>query len=209
MPIHSYNDIWPSAGRGVFLAPGAHLTGDVVLGDDVSFWFHTAARGDVHRIRIGSSTNVQDGSILHVSYQTHPLEIGDRVSIGHSAMVHGCVIESGALIGIGARVLDGACIEQEAQIGAGAVVAPGHRVPARSLALGVPARVVRPLTDAELANNRAISDRYVRLKDEYSQRLGSGWNRLEAVVESGPDTRAAGGIELTGNPPAETPQAQR
>lgn len=175
MPIHPYKQTWPRAGRGVFLAPSAHLTGDIVLGEDVSFWFHTAARGDVHRIRIGRETNVQDGTVLHVSYETHALEVGSRVSIGHSAVVHGCTIEGGALIGIGARVLDGALIEEEAQIGAGAVVAPGHRIPARMLALGIPARVTRPLTDSELANNRAISERYVRLKNEYLRDLGNGW----------------------------------
>lgn len=174
MPIYSYAGRTPRLGRGVFLAPSAHVTGDVELGDDVSFWFHTAARGDVHWIKIGDGTNVQDGTILHVSHQTHPLSIGAGVVIGHSAMVHGCTIEDSALIGIGARVLDGAVVEHHAQIGAGAVVTPGTRVPAGHLALGVPARVVRPLSDAERREIETIRDRYVQLKNTYTQELGDG-----------------------------------
>src|SRR5258708_27531736 len=119
MSIHSYQGRWPSLGARVFLAPGAHLVGDVTLGDDVSFWFHTAARGDVNFIRIGARTNIQDGTVLHVSYLTHPLVIGEGVVVGHQAVLHGCTVEDGALIGIGARVLDGAVVEQGAQIGAG------------------------------------------------------------------------------------------
>lgn len=161
-----------------FLAPDAHVTGDVVLGDDVSFWFATAARGDVHRIRVGNRTNIQDGTILHVSYRTHPLEIGDDVVIGHSAMVHGCVIENGVLVGIGARVLDGCVLEEGCQIGAGAVVAPGTRVPAGQLAMGVPAKVRRPLSEEERRAILGIADRYRLLKDEYLESLGDGLERV-------------------------------
>lgn len=175
MPIHLYRGLLPKLGERVFLAPSAHVAGDVELGDDVSFWFHTAARGDVNSISIGAGTNVQDGTVLHVTYRTHPLVIGAGVVIGHSAMVHGCTIEDGALVGIGARVLDGAVIEAGAQIGAGAVVAPGARVPAGHLALGVPARVVRPLTPEESRTIGEIRDRYVALKDEYRQALGPGF----------------------------------
>lgn len=143
------------------------MTGDVELGDDVSFWFHTVARGDVNFIRIGARTNIQDGSVLHVSHQTHSLIIGAGVVVGHHAVVHGCTIGDGALIGIGARVLDGAVVEAGAQIGAGAVVAPGHRIPAGHLALGIPARVVRPLTDEETRRIAETCDRYAALKEEY------------------------------------------
>ncbi len=175
MPIHPYRGREPRFGRGVFLAPSAVITGDIELGDDVSFWFHTAARGDVNWIKIGAGTNVQDGSILHVSYDTFPLEIGEGVVIGHAAVVHGCTIEDGALVGIGARVLDGAVIERGAQIGAGAVVTPGTRIPAGHLALGIPARVARPLTDEEQREIVRIRDRYVGLKAEYSQQIGRGY----------------------------------
>jgi carbonic anhydrase/acetyltransferase-like protein (isoleucine patch superfamily) len=174
MPIHPYQGRWPSLGARVFLAPGAHLAGDVTLGDDVSFWFHTVARGDVNFIRIGARTNIQDGTVLHVSHVRHSLVIGEGVVVGHQAVLHGCVVEDGALIGIGARVLDGAVVERGAQIGAGAVVAPGHRIAAGHLALGIPARVVRPLTDEETRRIAETCDRYAALKEHYREALGSG-----------------------------------
>jgi len=148
MPIHPYKDTRPRLGEGVFLAPSAVVTGDVELGDDVSFWFHTVARGDVHWIRIGAGTNVQDGTVLHVSHETHPLTIGAGVTVGHAAVLHGCTIEDHALIGIGARVLDGALVESFAQIGAGA--------------------------EKEKQNILDTRDRYVAIKDEYRRVLGAG-----------------------------------
>lgn len=174
MPLYPYRGQLPRLGKRVFLAPSAELVGDIEVGDDVSFWFHTAARGDVNTIRIGAGTNIQDGTILHVTQEEFPLAIGAGVVVGHSAVVHGCTIEDGALIGIGARVLDGAVVEAGAQVGAGAVVAPGKRVPAGHLVLGVPARVARPLSDEERRGIGDIRDRYIRLKDEYLEALGSG-----------------------------------
>lgn len=167
MPVYPYLERYPTLGERVFLAPGAAVIGDVVVGDDVSFWFQTVARGDVNSIRIGAGTNIQDGTVIHVTHETHPTTIGAGVVVGHSAVLHGCTIEDGALIGIGARVLDGAVVEAGAQVGAGAVVAPGHRVPAGHLVLGVPARVVRPLSDGERAAIGAIRDRYLALKERY------------------------------------------
>jgi len=161
-------------GERVFLAPSAEVAGDVEVGADASFWFHTAARGDVNWIRIGARTNVQDGAVLHVTHERHPLTVGSGVVIGHSAVLHGCTVEDGALVGIGARVLDGAVVESGAQIGAGAVVAPGARIPAHHLALGVPARVVRPLSDGERAAIPEIAERYVRLKEVYRAALAGG-----------------------------------
>jgi carbonic anhydrase/acetyltransferase-like protein (isoleucine patch superfamily) len=174
VPVHPFQGVWPRLGERVFLAPSAHLTGDVEAGDDVSFWFHTVARGDVHHIRIGARTNVQDGSVLHVTHETHPLLIGEGVVIGHAAVLHGCTVEDGALIGIGARVLDGAVVERGAQIGAGAVVTPGTRIAAHQLALGTPARVVRALSDGERAQIAGIAERYVRLAELYRAGL-SEW----------------------------------
>jgi gamma-carbonic anhydrase len=173
VPVYSFQGVWPRLGERVFLAPSAEVAGDVVLGDDVSFWFHTAARGDVHWIRVGHRTNVQDGVVLHVTHEAHPLAIGEGVVIGHAAVLHGCTVEDGALVGIGARVLDGAVVEEGAQVGAGAVVAPGTRIPAHQLALGVPARVVRPLSDGERAAIPAIAERYLRLKESYRQALAA------------------------------------
>ena len=171
MPVYPYQGVWPRLGARVFLAPSAELAGDVELGDDVSFWFHTAARGDVNWMRIGPRTNVQDGAVLHVTHDTHPLVVGAGVVIGHAAVLHGCTVEDGALVGIGARVLDGAVVETGAQIGAGAVVSPGTRIPAHHLALGVPARVTRPLSDGEREQIPAIAARYVTLKERYLEAL--------------------------------------
>ena len=172
MPIYPYLGKTPEFGERVFLAPSAELSGDITLGDDVSFWFHTVARGDVNWMRIGARTNVQDGAVLHVTHERHPLSIGAGVVIGHGAILHGCTVEDGALIGIGARVLDGAVVEAGAQVGAGAVVAPGMRVPAGMLMLGVPAKVVRPLTAAETEEIGRIAERYVQLKERYRAALG-------------------------------------
>jgi carbonic anhydrase/acetyltransferase-like protein (isoleucine patch superfamily) len=169
MPVHPYQGRMPRLGARVFLAPGAHVTGDVELGDDVSFWFHTVARGDVNFIRIGARTNIQDGSVLHVAHLHHPLVIGEGVVVGHAAVVHGCTVEDGALIGIGARVLDGAVVEAGAMVGAGAVVAPGHRIPAGHLALGIPARPVRRLTEDETRNIAETAARYAELKEHYRE----------------------------------------
>jgi gamma-carbonic anhydrase len=172
MPTLPFAGAPPRLGRRVFLAPSAVVTGDVELGDDVSFWFHTVARGDVHWIRIGARTNVQDGAVLHVSHRTHPLSVGSGVVVGHAAVLHGCTVEDGALIGIGARVLDGAVVESGAQIGAGAVVTPGTRIPAGHLALGLPAKAVRPLTPEEAGAIGTIAERYVGLKERYRQEIG-------------------------------------
>ncbi len=167
MPTLPYRGLVPRLGERVWLAPTAWVTGDVEVGDDVSFWFHSVARGDVHRIRVGSGTNVQDGAVLHVSYRTHALTIGRGVVIGHSAVVHGCTLEDDCLIGIGAKVLDGAVVETGAQVGAGALVAPGKVVPAGHLVMGVPAKVVRELADDEREAIRETARRYARLKEEY------------------------------------------
>lgn len=175
MPIHRYREVSPRLPPSAWLAPSAVLTGDVEVGEDVSFWFHTVARGDVNWMRIGAETNVQDGAVLHVTHERFPLTIGAGVVIGHGAIVHGCTLEDLCLIGIGARVLDGAVVESGAQVGAGAVVPPGMRVPAGMLVLGTPARVARPLRPEEIANIAEIRDRYRRLKEEYRRELGSGF----------------------------------
>jgi carbonic anhydrase/acetyltransferase-like protein (isoleucine patch superfamily) len=173
MPVFPYRGVEPTLGDRTFLAPDAVVTGDVATGEDVSFWFHTVARGDVNSIRIGDRTNIQDGAVLHVTHQAHSLEIGAGVVVGHAAVLHGCTIGDGALIGIGARVLDGAFVEPGAQVGAGAVVPPGAVVPAGYLALGVPARVVRSLTEAERESSGEIVARYVKLKEEYRESVTS------------------------------------
>lgn len=197
MPLHPFGKSRPRLGRRVFLAPWAVVTGNVELGDDVSFWFHTVARGDVHWIRIGARTNVQDGTVLHVTHETHPLTLGEGVVVGHAAVLHGCTVEDGALVGIGARVLDGAVVERGAQVGAGALVPPGARIPAGHLALGVPARVRRPLSEEESRAIGEIADRYVALKERYRETLGAG---TEIVPGEGADTGPGAGRPGAGEP---------
>ncbi|HEY4592881.1 MAG TPA: gamma carbonic anhydrase family protein, partial [Thermoanaerobaculia bacterium] len=125
----------------------------------------------------------------HVTHQRHPLAIGAGVVIGHAAVLHGCTVEDGALIGIGARVLDGAVVERGAQVGAGAVVAPGHRIPAGHLALGIPARVARPLTEEETLRIADTVDRYAALKEQYRKTLGSGTERHGTIETSRKETK--------------------
>ena len=175
MPILDYGGELPRLGRGTFVAPSAFLSGDLKTGVDCSFWFNVVARGDVHFIRIGERTNVQDGAVLHVTHERFPLQIGDEVVIGHGAIVHGCTLESRCLIGIGATVLDGAVVESGAQVGAGALVPPGMRVPSGSLVVGVPAKVLRPLSAEEVELIPEIAERYVRIKNDYCRTLGPGW----------------------------------
>ncbi len=159
----------PRLGSGVHLAPTAVVIGDVEIGRDSSVWFHTVIRGDVHRIRIGERTNVQDGCVLHVTGGVHPLLVGNDVSIGHRAVVHGCTVSDRVLVGIGAVVLDGARIGEESIVGAGAVVAEGASFPPRSLLLGVPARRTRDLTDQDLARILRTRDDYLRLAVAYRE----------------------------------------
>ena len=152
MPIHPYQDQLPRLGKRVFLAPSAHLSGDVEVGDDCSFWFSTVARGDVNWIRIGARTNVQDGTVLHVTHETHPLAIGadvvDRPLLRSSTAARS---RTAAWSASAPACSTARWSRRGAQVGAGAVVPPGMRVPAGQLALGVPARVVRPLSDEERA----------------------------------------------------------
>jgi carbonic anhydrase/acetyltransferase-like protein (isoleucine patch superfamily) len=156
----------------VFVASGARIIGDVEIGADASVWFNTVIRGDVHSIKIGRETNVQDGTVLHVTEGQHPLVIGERVTIGHMAMLHGCTVEDLALIGIGAIVLDGAVIGHEAFIGAGALVTPGVKIPPRTLCLGRPAKPVRDLRPDELAGLVESAKHYVEHGRTY--RLAQG-----------------------------------
>jgi carbonic anhydrase/acetyltransferase-like protein (isoleucine patch superfamily) len=156
-----YGDLTPRIDPSVFLAPGARIIGDVVISELCSIWYNVVIRGDVHWIRIGRETNVQDGSVLHVTHDTHPLEIGERVTIGHAVRLHGCTIEDETLIGIGAIVLDGARVERNAMVAAGALVPPGMVVPTGTLVTGVPARVRRELSAEERSNLAASAARYV------------------------------------------------
>jgi carbonic anhydrase/acetyltransferase-like protein (isoleucine patch superfamily) len=166
MIVRSYEGKEPRFGARVFIAANAAVIGDVVLGDDVSLWYSVTVRGDVNSIRIGARTNVQDNSTIHVHHERWAVEIADEVTIGHGAIVHGCTIGRAALIGMGARILDGASVGELALIGAGALVPEGMQVPPRMLALGVPARVIRPLSDDELTRLEQSWKNYVDYKEK-------------------------------------------
>jgi carbonic anhydrase/acetyltransferase-like protein (isoleucine patch superfamily) len=152
-----------------WLAPGVVVIGDVEIGAGTSVWFGSVVRGDVHSIRIGARSNLQDHVVVHVTAGHFATEIGDDVTVGHRAVVHGCSVRDGALVGIGAIVLDGAEIGEEAWIGAGAVVSPGTKVPARALVRGVPGRVVRTLGTDEIERQRERTREYVVTARRYAR----------------------------------------
>ncbi len=148
--VYSFQGVTPKIHPSVFQAPNSSIVGHVELAQDCSVWFNVVIRGDVNSIQIGSGTNIQDGSILHVTYKTASLKIGANVTIGHMAMLHGCTIEDFVLIGMRATVMDHAEIGKESLIGAGALVIQGTKIPPRTLAMGSPAKVIRPLTKQEI-----------------------------------------------------------
>lgn len=165
--ITTYQGNAPELGRDVFVAASADVMGRVTLGDEASVWYGCVLRGDVGSIRIGARTNIQDLSVVHVTTGTFDTTIGDDVTVGHRAILHGCTVHDLALIGMGAILLDGSVVESECIIGAGALVSPGTRIPRGSLALGSPARVIRPLKPAELENLRASAAHYVSVAREH------------------------------------------
>ncbi len=163
----------PQLGARVYIDPACMVLGDVVLGDDCSVWPMAVIRGDMHRIRIGARTSVQDGSVLHITHASDfnpdgfPLTIGDEVTIGHKAILHGCTLGNRILVGMGAIVMDGAVVEDEVIIAAGAVVTPGKRLEGGHVYAGNPAKALRPLKEQERAFFPYTAGNYVRLKDEY------------------------------------------
>lgn len=159
--VHSYKGKSPVIESSVFVADGARIVGDVEIGAFSSVWYNAVIRGDVHWVRIGQKTNIQDNCMLHVTHDTHPLLVGSFVTVGHLVTLHGCVVEDYSLVGIGAIVLDGAVIEHHSFVAAGAVVTPGTRVKSGMLYGGIPARPLRPLTDEEIQDLEASAHRYV------------------------------------------------
>ncbi|WP_164155632.1 gamma carbonic anhydrase family protein [Sandarakinorhabdus rubra] len=171
MSIHPFGTVYPQIADDVFIADGARIIGKVTIGAGSSIWFNCVLRGDVGAISVGARTNIQDGSIVHVSggsqggrFDTH---IGDDVLIGHGCIIHGCRIESRAFIGMGAVVLDGACVEGDAMLAAGALLTPGKTVKSGELWAGRPARFLRALSPEEIARNRAGAAGYARLAQQY------------------------------------------
>ena len=158
-----YNGIVPTLGIDAYVAPNAVVIGDVVIGDRASIWFNCLIRGDGNYIRIGDETNIQDGTIIHISTNNGPTIIGRRVTVGHGAIIHACTIEDDTMIGIGAVILDKAVVERGAVVGAGAVVPPGKIVKAGEMWTGVPARFQRPTKDKEVAFIARNAAHYVEL----------------------------------------------
>lgn len=171
--LRSYKGIQPQIGDRVYIDSSAVLVGDITLGDDASVWPLVAARGDVNHIRIGARSNIQDGSVLHVTHknaenpQGYPLIIGDDVTVGHKVMLHGCTIGHRVLVGMGAIVLDGVVIQDEVMVGAGSLVPPGKTLESGYLYVGSPVKQARPLTDKERAFLQKSADNYVQNKDDY------------------------------------------
>ncbi len=165
--IHEFLGVRPSFDDSNFIAPSADVIGDVRLGRGASVWFNATVRGDVNWIRIGAGTNVQDNCVVHVTNRTAPTTIGEGVTLGHGAIVHGCTIGDNVLVGMGAIVLDHARIGRDVVIGAQALLTQGIEIPPRSLVLGSPARRIRELTDEEVAKIRVYAQHYLRYSAIY------------------------------------------
>jgi gamma-carbonic anhydrase len=164
-----YRGMHPEIHETVFLADGSRVIGDVRIGANSSLWFNAVVRGDVCPIRIGERTNVQDNATLHVTHDTGPLEIGNDVTIGHGAVLHGCTVQNNVLIGMGAILLDHCMIEPWSVVAAGSLVKQGFRVPTGMLVAGVPARVVRAITDKERTNLIELPQNYLRYISNYRE----------------------------------------
>jgi len=175
--LRSFDNHRPLIGERVLIDPSAVVLGEVTLGDDVSVWPTTVVRGDMHWIRVGERTSIQDGSVLHITHagpfnaDGWPLDIGSEVTIGHNATLHGCRIGNRVLIGMGATVMDGAVVEDNVVIAAGALVTPGKRLESGFLSAGSPARQMRALSDREMSFFTYSADNYVRLKDKHIHEL--------------------------------------
>ena len=161
--ILTVNDVSPKLGNNCFVAPNATIVGDVVCGNECSFWFNAVVRGDVNYIRMGDKVNVQDGAIIHCTYQKHATNIGNNVSIGHNAIVHGCTIHDNVLVGMGAIVMDRCVVNSNSIIAAGAVVLEGTIVEPDSIYAGVPAKKVKDISPEKITGEiERIAGNYVK-----------------------------------------------
>jgi len=169
--IRPYRGIVPKIAASAFIDPSAQVIGDVVAGEHSSIWPNVSVRGDTNSIRIGEETNIQDNSVLHCDPGPFRLEIGNRVTVGHMAMLHGCTIGDGSMIGIQAVILNRAVIGKNCLVGAGAIVTEGKSFPDRSLLVGAPAKVIRELTDKEVEFIRSNADDYRKRQEAYKTQL--------------------------------------
>lgn len=166
--LRPFKQFTPAVDPTAYVDPSAQVIGDVTLGAESSVWMNVVIRGDVHHIRIGRRTNIQDLTMVHVMRDTHPTIIGDEVTVGHSAVIHGTTIEDRVLVGMAAVLLNGVHIGHDSIIAAGTLLTEGTRIPPRSLVMGRPGKVKRELTDDEVAEIRWYADNYVRYRLEYS-----------------------------------------
>jgi carbonic anhydrase/acetyltransferase-like protein (isoleucine patch superfamily) len=165
--LRPYRGVLPRIHPSAYIDDSAQVIGDVEIGEESSVWMCVVIRGDVHRIRIGARSNVQDGTVVHVMKDTHATTIGDDVTIGHAAVVHGCTIENQCLIGMGAILLNGAHVGTGSIVAAGTLIPEEVRIPPRSLVMGSPGKVRRTLTDADVAEIQMYADRYVGYRLDY------------------------------------------
>lgn len=165
--IRNFLDKHPQIAPSAFIADDAVVIGDVEIGEDASVWFGSIIRGDVNHIRIGARTNIQDATVIHVSSKNHPTILEDEITVGHRVTLHGCHVESGCLIGIGAILLDGVRVGRNSLVAAGSLLTPGTQIPPNSLVMGSPAKVKRELTTEELAYLDKSWQNYVELKKHY------------------------------------------
>jgi len=165
--IRPYKSIWPVVDPSAYVDVSAQVIGDVTLGPESSVWMNVVIRGDVNHVRIGARTNIQDLTLIHVMRDTFPTLIGDEVTVGHSAVIHGTTIEDRVLIGMGAVLLNGVHVGHDSIVAAGTLLTEGTVIPPRSLVMGRPGKVKRPLTDEDVAEIRWYADNYVRYRLEY------------------------------------------
>ncbi|WP_215845441.1 MULTISPECIES: gamma carbonic anhydrase family protein [Pantoea] len=171
--LRPYKRLYPQLGQRVMIDPTSVVVGDVIMSDDVSIWPLVAIRGDVNQVRIGARTNIQDGSVLHVTHKSasnpegYPLIIGEDVTVGHKAMLHGCTIGNRVLVGMGSILLDAVVVEDDVMIGAGSLVPPGKRLESGYLYLGSPVKQIRPLNEKEIEGLLYSANNYVGWKDDY------------------------------------------
>jgi carbonic anhydrase/acetyltransferase-like protein (isoleucine patch superfamily) len=165
--LRPYKHQLPTVDASAYVDETAQVIGDVVIGAESSIWMNVVMRGDVNYIRLGSRSNIQDGTIVHVMRDTHPTVIGDEVTIGHGAIIHGCTIGARVLVGMGVLILNGATIGEDVILAAGSLITEGAAIPPRSLVMGRPGIVKRPLTDAEVASIRWYANNYVGYRLDY------------------------------------------
>ena len=165
--LRPYKGTFPEVHPSAYIDQSAQVIGDVHIGEESSIWMNAVVRGDVHRIRIGRRSNIQDGTIVHVMNGTHPTTIGDEVTIGHAAIVHGCTLRGRILVGMGAILLNGVDVGEESIVAAGTLLPENAVVPPRSLVMGSPGKVRRQLTDDEVASILGYADRYAGYRLDY------------------------------------------